>query len=123
MATLPTGTVTFLFSDIEGSTHILKDLGERYAEVLTEHRAVLRDALAARGGQEVDAQGDAFFFVFQSARNAVAAAVAAQRAIVGHRWPGGATIRIRGVCILVKHFPLALDTLASMCTGRPASAR
>ena len=61
---LPTGTVTFLFTDIEGSTRLLHELGEAYAEALAEHRRVLREAFAAHGGVEVDTQGDAFFVAF-----------------------------------------------------------
>jgi class 3 adenylate cyclase len=59
---LPSGTVTFLFSDVEGSTRLLREYGERYTEVLSEHRVVLRDAFARHGGVEVDTQGDAFGF-------------------------------------------------------------
>ena len=79
---LPTGTVTFLFSDVEGSTRLLHALGaEAYGEALAEHRRVLRDAFAAHGGVEVDTQGDAFFFVFPRAPEAAAAAYAAQEAL------------------------------------------
>ena len=74
---LPTGTVTFLFTDVEGSTRLLHELGaEAYAEALAEHRRVIRDACAAEGGVEVDTQGDAFFFVFPTAPGALAAAAA-----------------------------------------------
>jgi predicted ATPase len=83
MAELPTGTVTLLFTDIEGSTRLLDELGERYANVLAEHRRVLRAAFQARGGVEVDTQGDAFFYVFPEATAAVAAAGAAQEALSG----------------------------------------
>jgi class 3 adenylate cyclase len=61
---LPSGTVTFLFSDVEGSTRLLREHGERYAELLSEHRTVLREAFARHGGVEVDTQGDAFFVAF-----------------------------------------------------------
>ncbi len=72
---LPTGTVTFLFTDVEGSTRLLHDLGaEAYAEVLSEHRRVIREACAAEGGVEVDTQGDAFFFAFPTAPGGVQAA-------------------------------------------------
>ena len=74
---LPTGTVTFLFTDVEGSTKLLRELGaEAYADALAEHRRVVREACAAEGGVEVDTQGDAFFFAFPSAPGAVAAAQA-----------------------------------------------
>ena len=75
---LPSATVTFLFTDVEGSTRLLQELGaEAYAEALAEHRRVLREVFAAEGGVEVDTQGDAFFYVFADARAAVAAAAAA----------------------------------------------
>jgi predicted ATPase len=74
---LPTGTVTFLFTDVEGSTKLLRELGaQQYAQALADHRGVVREACAARGGVEVDTQGDAFFFAFPSAYEAVAAAQA-----------------------------------------------
>jgi predicted ATPase len=78
---LPTGTVTFLFTDIEGSTRLLEELGDRYAEVLGEHRRVLREALERHHGVEVDTQGDAFFVAFERASDAVEAAEEAQRAL------------------------------------------
>src|SRR5918994_6939027 len=72
---LPTGTVTFLFTDVERSTRLLRELGaDSYAEALAEHRRVVRDACATEGGVEVDTQGDAFFFAFPSAPGAIAAA-------------------------------------------------
>jgi predicted ATPase/class 3 adenylate cyclase len=82
MRQLPSGTVTFLFTDIEGSTRLLDELGERYTEVLGEHRRVLREAFSEHGGVEVDTQGDAFFFAFARAGDAVSAAGAAQDALV-----------------------------------------
>jgi class 3 adenylate cyclase len=75
---LPSGTVTFLFSDVEGSTRLLREHGERYAELLSEHRVLLRDAFARHGGVEVDTQGDAFFIAFARASDALAAAAEAQ---------------------------------------------
>jgi predicted ATPase/class 3 adenylate cyclase len=92
---LPTGTVTFLFTDIEGSTRLLDSLGDRYPAVLETHQAILREAFAARGGIDVSTEGDSFFVVFRSAPQAVAAAVGAQRAIAAHRWPEDATVRVR----------------------------
>jgi class 3 adenylate cyclase len=91
----PTGTVTFLFTDIEGSTKLLQELGPDYAEVVSDHRRILRQEFAGSGGQEVDTQGDAFFYSFQRARAAVSAAVEAQRALIAHEWPGGAQVRVR----------------------------
>ena len=74
---LPSGTVTFLFTDVEGSTKLLHELGaEGYADALAEHRRVIRKACAAKGGVEVDTQGDAFFFAFPTAPGAIAAAAA-----------------------------------------------
>jgi predicted ATPase len=78
---LPRGTVTFLFTDIEGSTLLLHELGTRYADVLAEHRRTLRDAFERHGGVEVDTQGDAFFVAFPHAADALAAAAEAQRAL------------------------------------------
>src|SRR5688500_18177641 len=80
---LPTGTVTFLFTDIEGSTRLLHELGDGYAVVLAEHRRALREAFAAHGGVEVDTQGDAVFVAFARAAAALAAADAGQRALDG----------------------------------------
>jgi predicted ATPase len=90
MAELPSGTVTFLFTDIEGSTRLLEELGERYGEALTAHRATLRDAFAAHAGIEVDTQGDAFFFAFPDAREAVRAAAAGRDALA----PGPVRVRM-----------------------------
>ncbi len=81
MRELPTGTVTFLFTDIEGSTKLLQELGDDYAEALAEHRRVLRDAFDRHGGIEVDTQGDAFFVVFARAKDALGAAEEAQRGL------------------------------------------
>ena len=81
MRELPSGTVTFLFTDIEGSTRLLHELGDRYAEVLAEHRRVLRDAFERHGGVEVDTQGDAFFVAFQRAGDAAACAADAEAAL------------------------------------------
>ncbi len=81
MRQLPSGTVTFLFTDIEGSTRLLDELGERYGEVLADHRRVLRETFERQGGVEVDAQGDAFFVAFPRPQDALAAAAEAQRAL------------------------------------------
>jgi class 3 adenylate cyclase len=95
VSTLPSGTVTFLFTDIEGSTELLRRFGDGYGQLLGEQRRILRDLLGERGGREVDTQGDAFFFSFERARDAVAGAVAAQRALTSHDWPEGAAVRVR----------------------------
>jgi class 3 adenylate cyclase len=91
----PTGTVTFLFTDIEGSTKLLRELGNDYAAVVAGHRRILRRAFGEAGGREVDTQGDAFFYSFQRARDAVQAAVEGQRALAAHEWPGSAEVRVR----------------------------
>jgi predicted ATPase/class 3 adenylate cyclase len=91
----PRGTVTFLFSDLETSTRLLQHLGDRYAEVLAAYRRLLREAFQAWDGYEIDTAGDGFFVAFQRATHAVAAAVAAQRAIAGHPWPEGAPMLVR----------------------------
>jgi predicted ATPase/class 3 adenylate cyclase len=89
-------TLTFLFTDIEGSTALLGRLGDDdYAQVLAGHHALIRSALAAHGGREVDTQGDAFFAVFSSPRACVAAVLQMQRAIAAHAWPGGERVRVR----------------------------
>src|SRR5262249_25836067 len=95
MPELPSGTVTFLFTDVEGSTRLLKQLRDRYGEVLAEHRAILRSAFEEHGGQEIDTQGDAFFVAFRRASDAALAAVEAQQALAEHAWPDGAELRVR----------------------------
>ena len=91
----PTGAVTFLFTDIEGSTRLVKQLREGYGAVLADHRRVLREAFAAYEGYEVDTQGDSFFVAFASAQNALLAAVSGQLALARHEWPDGVEIRVR----------------------------
>ena len=95
MPSLPSGTVTFVFSDVERSTQLLKELGDGYGELLDEHRRLMRLHFGALGGVEIDTQGDAFFFAFPRARDAVTAAVEAQRAHAAHEWPGGVDVRVR----------------------------
>ncbi len=96
MPDLPSGTVTFVFSDLEGSTRLLKELGdEGYVSMLSTHRALVRKVFAARGGSEIDTQGDAFFYSFSRARAAVAAAVELQRRHEEQQWPSGARVRVR----------------------------
>ena len=95
MGELPTGTVTLLFSDMEGSTALLSRLGDRYGEALSAQRALLRAAFSAYHGQEMGTEGDSFFVVFESAGDAVRCCVAAQRALADHDWPGGVAVRVR----------------------------
>jgi predicted ATPase/class 3 adenylate cyclase len=92
---LPTGTVTLLFSDIEGSTALLRRLGAAYEEALQGHRMVLRKAWADHGGTELGTEGDGFYVVFPTAEAAVAAAVQGQRALAGFEWPAGERVRVR----------------------------
>jgi hypothetical protein len=92
---LPTGTVTFLFTDIEGSTRLLQQLGGRYPAVRDEHAAILRRAIRDRDGVEVSTEGDSFFAAFASPVAAVGAAVAAQRGLAAHPWPEGFAVRVR----------------------------
>jgi class 3 adenylate cyclase len=93
--TLPSGTVTFVFTDIEGSTRLLQELGDEYGDVVSAHRRIIRKTFGAHDGTEMDTQGDAFFFSFARARAAVDAAVNAQRALREHAWPGGREVRVR----------------------------
>jgi YVTN family beta-propeller protein len=95
MSDLPTGTVTFLFTDIEGSTQLVKTLRDRYGDVLAAHQTVLRDVFERHGGREIDTQGDAFFVAFRRAKDAVFAAVEGQRALDAHAWPEGVAVRVR----------------------------
>jgi class 3 adenylate cyclase len=95
VSTLPGGTVTFVFTDIEGSTRLLQELGDGYAELARDHRRIVRERFGAAGGTEVDTQGDAFFFSFPRARDAVRGAVEAQRALRDHTWPHGTQVRVR----------------------------
>ncbi|NIM92591.1 MAG: tetratricopeptide repeat protein [Anaerolineales bacterium] len=92
---LPEGTVTFVFTDIEGSTKLLKQLGNQYATVLADQRRILRDIFSRWNGQEVDTQGDSFFVSFPRATEAVAAAVDLQRELYKHTWPENAEVRVR----------------------------
>jgi class 3 adenylate cyclase len=96
LSSLHAGTVTFAFTDIEGSTKLLQELGdEAYGVVSRDHRRIVRETFGKAGGMEIDTQGDAFFFSFARARDAVAAAVAAQRELASHDWPEGRDVRVR----------------------------
>ena len=91
----PMGTVTFLFTDIEGSTQWLQHLGERYPSVLEEYRSLVHTAFHAWSGHEVDTQGDGFFVAFARASDAICAAVEMQRTLASHPWPQGVLVRVR----------------------------
>jgi predicted ATPase/class 3 adenylate cyclase len=95
MGELPSGTVTLVFTDIEGSTRLLHHLGSDYDDALQEHRHILREAFSSHSGIEVDTQGDAFFYVFSHARDALQAAAQAQRVLLEHHWPQGTELRVR----------------------------
>src|SRR2546430_2196326 len=92
---LPTGSVTFLFTDIEGSTRLLQQLGDRYVRVLEEYRCLLRAAFQEWNGHEVDTQGDAFFVAFARATDAISAAVDGLSALAVHPWPEDVVVRVR----------------------------
>ena len=94
MAALPSGTVTFVFTDIEGSTALIKMLGDEYGGTLGEHRRIVRELLG-ENGVEIDTQGDAFFYAFSGARDAVAAAAEVQRTHADHAWPHDTPVRVR----------------------------
>jgi len=95
MVQLPSGAVTFLFTDIEGSTRLVKQLRDRYRVVLADHQRLLRAAFSAHEGHEIDTQGDSFFVAFANAREALLAAVDGQRALTSHTWPEGADVKVR----------------------------
>jgi predicted ATPase/class 3 adenylate cyclase len=92
---LPDGRLTLLFTDVEGSTRLLDRLGERYAEVIARHHRVVRDAVLANRGREVQTEGDAFFIVFERAGDGVRAAAAIQRELAAAPWPDGVAVRVR----------------------------
>ena len=92
---LPTGTVTFLFTDIEGSTRLMHELGDRYVQAQVDHHAILRAAFKSGDGRELRTEGDSFFCVFESALDACSSAAEAQRGFAAHAWPEGKPIRVR----------------------------
>jgi DNA-binding NarL/FixJ family response regulator/class 3 adenylate cyclase len=123
MPELPTGTVTFVFTDVEGSTRLVRDLGDSYVGVISAHRRLVREALAARNGYEVDARGDEFFLAFQSPDDAVEAAIAIQERHDSHEWPGP-PVRVRigihtGVPSIEDDDYVGLDvhTVARLCAA------
>jgi class 3 adenylate cyclase len=95
MVELPRGTVTFLFSDVEGSTRLVTHMGERYEDLLTAHERTLRAAFSTHHGCEIGTHGDEFFVAFTRASDAIRAAVAAQRGLARVRWPDGVDLRVR----------------------------
>src|ERR671936_1613493 len=95
MPDLPHGTVTLVFTDVEGSTQLVQRLGDRYAQVLDDHRRLFHEAVERENGVVIDHRGDEFFVVFEDAGCAADAVVAAQKAFVGHDWPSGVEVRVR----------------------------
>jgi YVTN family beta-propeller protein len=95
MSDLPRGTISLLFTDIEGSTQLQHRLRERYRDVVAEHRRLLEEAIESNSGRVVDRQTESFFAVFPRMRDAVTAAAAAQRGMAGHEWPDGAHVKVR----------------------------
>ena len=91
----PSGTVTLVFTDIEGSTRLLQELADRYPSMLADHHRLIRDAFAAHGALERGSAGDGLYFVFQSARSAVQAAIDGQLAVAAWQWPDGLSVRDR----------------------------
>jgi DNA-binding NarL/FixJ family response regulator/class 3 adenylate cyclase len=95
VSNLPDGTVTLLFTDVESSTRLVHEFGDDFERILDDHRRMVRDAVDAAGGREVDCRGDEFFVVFADANGAADAALAAQRAFAAHQWPEGVELRVR----------------------------
>jgi DNA-binding NarL/FixJ family response regulator/class 3 adenylate cyclase len=116
---LPTGTVTFLFSDVEGSTALLRHLKDGYAEVLAQHEQLLCEAAEAAGGQEFGTQGDAVFFVFRNPKDAVLAAVDGQQALEAAEWPEGVQLRVR-MGIHTGEAAIAADRYMGLAVNRAA---
>jgi class 3 adenylate cyclase len=123
-ASLPTGFVTLLMSDIEGSTLLLRQLGDRYGALLNDVRGVLRATVARAKGREIDARADEFFAVFGSAGAAVDTAVAVQRELASRRWPDGVEVQVRfGIhsgeptVTDVGYIGLAVHTTARVCAA------
>ena len=114
-----TATVTFLFSDVEGSTALLRTLRDDYSSVMGEHERLLRDAWAACGGRELDADGDSFFVAFHRPKQAVEAAVAAQRALAAQSWPEEVELRVR-IGIHTGEASLAGDQYVGLAVHRAA---
>ena len=121
---LPTGFVTLLMTDIEGSTGLLRRLGDRYGDLLNEVRGILRTAVLRAGGREIDARADEYFAVFEQAPAAVEAAVAVQRALGKRRWPDDLDVRVRAgihsgrpTLTEVGYIGLAVHTTARVCSA------
>jgi len=123
MVELPSGTVTLLFTDVEASTRLLKQLRHDYGGLLADHHRLMRSALDQHGGREMDTQGEAFFAAFARAKDAVAAAIAAQHAHSTHDWPDDVQVRVRmGIhtaepeLVGDRYFGLGVHRAARLCT-------
>jgi predicted ATPase/class 3 adenylate cyclase len=123
-ASLPTGTVTFLFTDIEGSTRLLQRLGDGYKQILADHARLIRTAVKRAGGVEVNAMGDGFFVAFANPIKAIQGAVSAQRQMAAHGWPEGGFVRVRmglhtGIATLTEEGYVGLDVhrAARICSA------
>src|ERR687883_283394 len=116
---LPTGTVTFLFTDVEGSTALLRRLKDGYAAVLAQHETLLRHAAETAGGQEFGTQGDAVFFVFRNPKDAVVAAVEGRQALEAAEWPEGVQLRVR-MGIHTGEAAIAADRYMGLAVNRAA---
>lgn len=123
LSTLPTGTVTFLLCDVEGSTTLLRHLGDDYAAVIRDVRSVIRAAVRREGGNKVDAHGDEYFAVFERTPPAIRAAIDLQRTMADHAWPGDHRVRVRagihtGRPSLTEggYVGLAVHTVARICS-------
>ena len=92
---LPSGTVTFLFTDLEGSTRLLQELGDKFATLVADHDQLLREIWERHNGRVIDTQGDSFFVAFSRALDAIHAVVQSQRVVSNHLWPDGVTVRVR----------------------------
>jgi class 3 adenylate cyclase len=124
VASLPRGTVTFLMADIEGSTKLLRTLGDRYAKLLRDVRSLIRAGIRSSGGHEVDARGDEFFAVFRRPVDALAAAVVIQRGIQNEEWPSGTEVCVRigihtGRTTLAEtgYVGIAVNTTSRVCSA------
>jgi DNA-binding NarL/FixJ family response regulator/class 3 adenylate cyclase len=116
---METSTVTFLFSDVEGSTALIRKLRDGYRDVMAKHEELMRAAWAEASGRELDADGDSFFVAFPRPRQAVDAAVAAQRALAAHDWPEGGEVRAR-IGIHTGEASLAGDEYVGLAVHRAA---
>lgn len=123
LSMLPTGTVTFLLCDVEGSTTLLQHLGDGYAEVIRDVRSVIGAAVRHEGGHKVDAHGDEYFAVFERTPPAIRAAIEVQRTMAAHQWPDGSRVRVRAgvhagrpTLTDTGYVGLAVHTVARICS-------